>query len=77
MIMNWRKACLKAFRLDFCRDVRRGQAQHELLESQINMPYTAKKGDGHGIGLKNMLRVAKEYMGDLLFEQNVNVIQVA
>ena len=40
------------------------------------LPYTTKKGGGHGIGLKNMLRVAKKYMGDLSFEQNRNEITV-
>ncbi len=39
------------------------------------LPYTTKKG-GHGIGLKNMLRVAKKYMGDLSFEQNRNEVTV-
>lgn len=40
------------------------------------LPYTTKKGGGHGIGLKNMLRVAKKYMGDLSFEQNKNEVTV-
>ncbi len=40
------------------------------------LPYTMKKGSGHGIGLKNMLRVAKKYMGDLSFEQNGNEVMV-
>ena len=40
------------------------------------LPYTTKKGGGHGIGLKNMLRVAKKYMGDLSFEQNGNEVIV-
>ncbi len=40
------------------------------------LPYTTKKGSGHGIGLKNMLRVAKKYMGDLSFEQNGNEVTV-
>ena len=40
------------------------------------LPYTTKKGSGHGIGLKNMLRVAKKYMGDLSFEQNGNEVMV-
>lgn len=40
------------------------------------LPYTTKKGGGHGIGLKNMLRVAKKYMGDLSFEQNGNEVTV-
>ena len=39
-------------------------------------PYTTKKSGGHGIGLKNMLRVAKKYMGDLSFEQNKNEVAV-
>ena len=39
-------------------------------------PYTTKKSGGHGIGLKNMLRVAKKYMGDLSFEQNKNEVTV-
>lgn len=40
------------------------------------LPCTTKKGGGHGIGLKNMLRVAKKYMGDLSFEQNGNEVTV-
>ena len=40
------------------------------------LPYTTKKGGGHGIGLKNMLRMAKKYMGDLSFEQNGNEVTV-
>lgn len=40
------------------------------------LPYTTKKGGGHGIGLRNMLRVAKKYMGDLSFEQNRNEVTV-
>ena len=40
------------------------------------LPYTTKKGDGHGIGLKNMQGVAKKYMGDLSFEQNGNEVTV-
>ncbi len=40
------------------------------------LPYTTKKGGGHGIGLKNMLRVTKKYMGDLSFEQNGDEVTV-
>lgn len=40
------------------------------------LPYTTKKSGGHGIGLKNMLRVAKKYTGDLSFEQNGNEVIV-
>ena len=45
-----------------------------LANPADGLPYTTKKGDGHGIGLKNMLRVAKKYMGDLSFEQNGNEV---
>lgn len=49
----------------------------KLLINPIDgLPYTTKKGDGHGIGLKNMLRVAKKYMGELSFEQNGNEVIV-
>ena len=40
------------------------------------IPYTAKKNGEHGIGLKNMRRVAKKYMGDLSFEQNGDEVTV-
>ena len=43
---------------------------------RVRLPYTTKKGGGHGIGLKNMLRMAKKYMGDLSFEQNGNEVMV-
>ncbi len=47
-----------------------------LTNPADGLPYTTKKGGGHGIGLKNMLRVAKKYMGDLSFEQNGNEVMV-
>ena len=47
-----------------------------LTNPADGLPYTTKKGGGHGIGLKNMLRVAKKYMGDLSFEQNGNEVIV-
>lgn len=47
-----------------------------LTDPADGLPYTTKKGDGHGIGLKNMLRVAKKYMGDLSFEQNGSEVTV-
>lgn len=47
-----------------------------LINPADGLPYTTKKGGGHGIGLKNMLRVAKKYMGDLSFEQNRNEVTV-
>lgn len=47
-----------------------------LTNPADGLPYTTKKGGGHGIGLKNMLRVAKKYMGDLSFEQNGNEVTV-
>lgn len=40
------------------------------IDPAEGIPYTAKKNGEHGIGLKNMRRVAKKYMGDLSFEQN-------
>lgn len=33
------------------------------------LPWTTKTENGHGIGLNNILRVAKMYMGDISFEQ--------
>lgn len=47
-----------------------------LTNPADGLPYTTKKDGGHGIGLKNMLRVAKKYMGDLSFEQNGNEVTV-
>lgn len=47
-----------------------------LINPANGLPYTTKKGGGHGIGLKNMLRVTKKYMGDLSFEQNGNEVTV-
>ncbi len=47
-----------------------------LINPANGLPYTTKKGSGHGIGLKNIRRVAKKYMGDLSFEQNGNEVTV-
>ncbi len=47
-----------------------------LVNPANGLPYTTKKGSGHGIGLKNIRRVAKKYMGDLSFEQNGNEVTV-
>lgn len=47
-----------------------------LTNPADGLPYTTKKDGGHGIGLKNMLRVVKKYMGDLSFEQNGNEVTV-
>lgn len=43
------------------------EGQLELEEG--NLPQTTKPGKEHGIGLNNILRVAKMYMGDIAFEQ--------
>lgn len=40
------------------------------------LPHTVKQGAEHGIGLKNMRRVAKKYMGDLSFEQKGDEVTV-
>ncbi len=41
-----------------------------MLDPADGFPHTTKKSGEHGIGLKNIRRVAKKYMGDLSFEQN-------
>ena len=46
------------------------------IDPAEGIPYTAKKNGEHGIGLKNMRRVAKKYMGDLSFEQNGDEVTV-
>ena len=43
--------------------------QGELNYSDSDLPETTKKGKGHGIGLNNIRRVAKMYMGDISLEQ--------
>ena len=41
----------------------------ELNYSDSDLPETTKSGKGHGIGLNNISRVAKIYMGDISLEQ--------
>lgn len=43
--------------------------QGELHYSDSELPETTKSGKGHGIGLNNIRRVAKMYMGDISLEQ--------
>ena len=43
--------------------------QGELNYSDSDLPETRKSGKGHGIGLNNIRRVAKMYMGDISLEQ--------
>ena len=43
--------------------------QGELNYSDSDLPETTKSGKGHGIGLNNISRVAKMYMGDISLEQ--------
>lgn len=43
--------------------------QGELNYSDSDLPETTKSGKGHGIGLNNIRRVAKMYMGDISLEQ--------
>ena len=43
--------------------------QGELNYSGSELPETTKSGKGHGIGLNNIRRVAKMYMGDISLEQ--------
>ena len=43
--------------------------QGELNYSDSELPETTKSGKGHGIGLNNIRRVAKMYMGDISLEQ--------
>ena len=38
------------------------------------LPKTTKSEKGHGIGLNNILRVAKLYMGDISFEQTADEV---
>lgn len=46
------------------------------MDAAEGLPFTTKSSGGHGIGLKNMRRVARKYMGDLSFEQNGNEVTV-
>ena len=43
--------------------------QGELNYSNSDLPETTKSGKGHGIGLNNIRRVARMYMGDISLEQ--------
>ena len=43
--------------------------QGKLNYSDSDLPETTKSGKGHGIGLNNIRRVAKMYMGDISLEQ--------
>ena len=43
--------------------------QGELNYSDSDLPEITKSGKGHGIGLNNIRRVAKMYMGDISLEQ--------
>ncbi len=46
------------------------------MDAAEGLPLTTKTNGGHGIGLKNMRRVARKYMGDLSFEQNGDEVTV-
>ena len=46
------------------------------MDAAEKLPFTTKENGGHGIGLKNMRRVARKYMGDLSFEQNGDEVTV-
>lgn len=46
------------------------------MDATEGLPFTTKKSGGHGIGLKNMRRVARKYMGDLSFEQGKDEVTV-
>ena len=46
------------------------------MDAAEGLPFTTKKSGGHGIGLKNMRRVARKYMGDLSFEQDKDEVTV-
>ncbi len=46
------------------------------MDAAEGLPFTTKKCAGHGIGLKNMRRVARKYMGDLSFEQDKDAVTV-
>lgn len=39
-------------------------------DRERGMPLSRKKGEGHGIGLANIRRVARSYLGDMLLEQD-------
>ena len=43
--------------------------QEQLHFGDSGLPETTKSGKGHGIGLNNIRRVARMYMGDISFEQ--------
>lgn len=43
--------------------------QGQLTYNNSDLPETTKSGKGHGIGLNNIRRVAKMYMGDISLEQ--------
>lgn len=39
-------------------------------DRERGFPLSMKEGEGHGIGLANIQRVARSYLGDMLFEQS-------
>ena len=48
----------------------------KLTHGSDGLPLTAKRGGGHGIGLKNIQRVAKKYMGYVSVEQSGDEVTV-
>ncbi|MGN0351890.1 MAG: GHKL domain-containing protein, partial [Roseburia sp.] len=48
--------------------------QGQLTYNNSDLPETTKSGKEHGIGLNNIRRVAKMYMGDISFEQMENEV---
>lgn len=43
-------------------------------DRERGVPLSMKKGEGHGIGLANIRRVARSYLGDMLFEQGEDCV---
>ena len=49
--------------------IKKNSYQAQLNYREGNLPETTKLGKEHGIGLNNIRRVAKMYMGDISLEQ--------
>ena len=48
----------------------------KLTHGSDGLPLTTKRGGGHGIGLKNIQRVAKKYMGYISVEQSGDEVTI-
>lgn len=71
MFQNWKVAQEEQFEQEFVLNQVSDMEKHigELNYSDSDLPETTKSGKGHGIGLNNIRRVAKMYMGDISLEQ--------